>query len=98
MRIRRIIQEKLRDLFTQVDLIVSPTTPETASRLDEPLDVGRPLELPDGERGNIDLSAASNLAGLPALSLPCGFGANRLALGIQLVGRSHEEHTLLRIR
>ena len=97
MRIRRIIQEKLRGLFTQVDLIVSPTTPETASRLDEPLDVGRPLQLPDGKRGNIDLSAAGNLAGLPSLSLPCGFGANRLPLGIQLVGRPHEEHILLQV-
>ena len=50
MRIRRIVQEKLRRLFAHVDLIVSPTTPETASRLDAPLDAGRPLKLPDGER------------------------------------------------
>ena len=97
MRIRRIVQEKLRRLFAHVDLIVSPTTPETASRLDEPLDAGRPLKLPDGERGNIDLSAATNLAGLPALSLPCGFGASRLPIGIQLVAHPHEEHALLRI-
>ena len=97
MRTRRIIQDKLRDLFTHVDLIVSPTTPETASRLDEPLDAGRPLQLPEGDRGTIDLSAASNLAGLPALSLPCGFGANRLPVGIQLVGRPYEEYILVQV-
>ncbi len=97
MQTRRIIQDKLRDLFTHVDLIVSPTTPETASRLDEPLDAGRPLQLPEGDRGAIDLSAASNLAGLPALSLPCGFGANRLPVGIQLVGCPYEEHILVQV-
>ncbi|MFN9754670.1 MAG: amidase family protein, partial [bacterium] len=78
-----------------VDVLISPSRPGVASKLEEPLDRPAP---PTGssKRGLKDLGAAGNLAGLPALSLPCGFAQN-LPLGISLVRRPFEENLLLAI-
>jgi len=98
MRIRRRVQEKMRELFTQVDLILSYSTPGPASGLDEPLDRRRespPATAGVENRGNADLGAAGNLAGLPALSLPCGFTPDNLPIAVQLVGRPFDELTLI---
>jgi aspartyl-tRNA(Asn)/glutamyl-tRNA(Gln) amidotransferase subunit A len=95
MRIRRLVQDEIRKLFTRVDLILSPSTPGPASGIDEALDrrqtPGDKLE----ERGNTDIGAAGNLAGLPALSLPCGFSTTDLPVALQLVGRPFDELTLI---
>ena len=42
-------------------------------------------------------TASANLAGLPAISLPCGYGASGLPVGLQLTGRAFDEETLLRL-
>jgi aspartyl-tRNA(Asn)/glutamyl-tRNA(Gln) amidotransferase subunit A len=95
MRIRRLIQDKMREVFTQVDLILSPSTALPASGIDEALDrrqvPGEKLEA----RGNIDIGAAGNLAGLPAISLPCGFSTTNLPVAVQLVGRPFDDLTLV---
>jgi len=95
LRIRRLVQEAMAKLFSTVDVLVSPSRPGVATRIDEPLDRA---VAPDGSarRGLKDLGAAGNLAGLPALSLPCGFAQN-LPLGISLVSRPFEENLLLAI-
>ena len=96
MRIRRLIQDKLRqEVFARVDLILSPATPGPASSIDEALD-RRPTPGEKVEsRGNTDLGAAGNLAGLPAISLPCGFSTTNLPVALQLVGRPFDELTLI---
>jgi aspartyl-tRNA(Asn)/glutamyl-tRNA(Gln) amidotransferase subunit A len=95
LRIRRLIQDAMAKLFSTVDVLLSPSRPGVATRIDEPLDRAA---APDGsaKRGLKDLGAAGNLAGLPALSLPCGFAQN-LPLGLSLVGRPFEENLLLAI-
>ncbi|MFB3779627.1 MAG: amidase [Bryobacteraceae bacterium] len=93
MRIRGLVQAALRKLFAGVDLLVSPSLFGTAPRIDQPLDRGSGRKEPQ-QRGLADLGAAGNLAGLPALSLPCGFAEN-LPVAIQLVGRPFSENTLL---
>jgi aspartyl-tRNA(Asn)/glutamyl-tRNA(Gln) amidotransferase subunit A len=95
MRVRRIAQEKLRALFRDVDLILAPSLPHTAPRIDEPLDQRRSAET--SSAGNQELLAASNLAGLPALSLPCGFAENGLPVAIQFVARAFDEAALVAI-
>jgi aspartyl-tRNA(Asn)/glutamyl-tRNA(Gln) amidotransferase subunit A len=55
---------------------------------DEPLD-------PEWRSLGTHLTPAGNLAGLPALSLPCGFSATHLPLGVQLLGRPFDEATLI---
>lgn len=96
MRIRRLIQEELRKLFAEVDLLVSPARFGPASKVSEPLDRPRSQGPRPKQRGLTDLGAAGNLAGLPALVLPCGF-AESLPIAIQLVGRPFSENTLLAV-
>ena len=94
MRLRRIIQEKITELFTQVDVLVAPGRPGPATKLDQPLDRGgfQPADgTPPGLQG---LVQAGNLAGLPALVLPCGF-ADNLPVALQIVGLPFTENLLL---
>jgi len=96
MRIRGQIQGELRKLFGEVDILVSPSRFGPASKVGEPLDRRSAGKPEPKQRGLSDLGAAGNLAGLPALSLPCGF-AEKLPVSIQLVGRAFTENTLLAV-
>jgi len=86
----------MRKLFTEVDVLVSPSISHIAPKVAEPLDRRRDEVSRPKDRGLHDLGAAGNLAGLPALSLPCGF-ASGMPVAIQLVGRPFSENTLLAI-
>jgi len=96
MRIRSLIQSAFRDLLSDIDVLVSPSRLTPAPKITQPLD--RPLsDRPTPSTpGLTALIPAGNLAGLPALSLPCGF-AGGLPIAIQLVGRPFTENTLLAI-
>jgi len=107
MRLRRLLQEAFARLFSDVDVLLAPSRLVPATRLDEPLDPlwrpGRPVPagrrtnrgLRPGGGGGVALIPAGNLAGLPAVSLPCGFTTTALPVGLQLVGRPFEEGTLI---
>jgi aspartyl-tRNA(Asn)/glutamyl-tRNA(Gln) amidotransferase subunit A len=95
MRVRRLIQEGFRDLLSQVDFLVAPGRFGTATPLDQPLDQDRSGPLPQ-DPGMTELIPAANLAGLPALVLPCGF-AGDLPVALQLVGAPFTENQLLAI-
>ncbi len=84
-------------LFADVDVLLAPSRINIASpigdALDKPVGVTKDdITLPT--RGLRDLSAAGNLAGLPLLSMPCGF-ANGMPLGISLVSRPFMENLIL---
>jgi len=93
MRIRSIVRDELKKFFVNVDLLVSPSQFGVAPKITEPLDFLPPSQ-PPKRRGLAGLGAAGNLAGLPALSIPCGF-ADGLPVGLQIVGRAFTENTLL---
>jgi len=95
MRIRRLAKEAIFKLFADVDLLVSPTRLGPAPPVDEPLDRHPERAVPK-DRGLSALIPSGNLAGLPALSLPCGF-AGDLPVAIQLVGLPFTENTLLAV-
>lgn len=79
----------MQQLFKQVDVIIVPTTLMAAPRLDEPAEL---------DRGRTSLSwftAPFNMAGLPAISLPCGFTSEGLPIGLQLVAAPWQEAKLL---
>ena len=95
MRIRRLIQDGFRDMFGKADVLVSPARFGPATPLDQPLDQDRGRPAPQ-DAGMSALIPAANLAGLPALVLPCGFAGN-LPVALQIVGAPFTENLLLSI-
>ena len=96
MRIRALIRSAFNELFYGVDVLLAPARNGIAGKVADPLD--RPPTPASGEpppsRGLQGLIPAANLAGLPALCLPCGFAAN-MPVAVQLVSRPFSENTLL---
>jgi aspartyl-tRNA(Asn)/glutamyl-tRNA(Gln) amidotransferase subunit A len=100
MRIRRLIQQEFSRLFAEVDALVSPGRSGPATPVDEALS-GPPAARPAAPQapaaaGFGALIPAGNLAGLPALVLPCGFAGN-LPVALQVVGAPFSENLLLSI-
>jgi aspartyl-tRNA(Asn)/glutamyl-tRNA(Gln) amidotransferase subunit A len=97
MRLRSSLQTALRELLSDLDVLVAPARLGPAGKvtdaLDQPGDPDRPRPK---DSGLTALIAAGNLAGLPALVLPCGF-ADGLPMAIQIVGRAFTENMLLAI-
>ena len=92
-RIRRLIIDAYRELFSQVDLLATPIAPVSSYRLeDTPTD---PV-FGDGDRFKAlcRFSGPFNLIGAPAISVPCGFDDAGLPVGLQLVARPFAEPTL----
>ena len=94
MRIRTLAQQKIRRLFGEVDILLAPSRSGPASKISEPLDRPSSEQPEPKDAGLSELIPAGNLAGLPALSLPCGF-ADGLPVAIQLVGSAFSENVLL---
>jgi aspartyl-tRNA(Asn)/glutamyl-tRNA(Gln) amidotransferase subunit A len=94
MRVRRQIQLAWREtLFENVDLLVAPTEISLPERSDVPFPEDEPKR-PDQKGVYAGLVQASNLAGLPALTVPCGF-VNGLPIGLQFVGPVASESMLI---
>jgi aspartyl-tRNA(Asn)/glutamyl-tRNA(Gln) amidotransferase subunit A len=91
MRVRSLVKAAFHDLFLNCDMVLSPTRLGPANKVAEPLDTPGP---PTKSRGG--LIPGGNLAGLPAISLPCGF-ADGLPVGISLLGRPFYENQLIAI-
>lgn len=96
MRIRALIQEAFHDLLSTVDVLMAPTRYDPAPKITQPLDRRAGDRPAPGKPGLTTLIPAGNLAGLPALSLPCGF-ANGMPMGLQLMGSPFSENILLAI-
>jgi aspartyl-tRNA(Asn)/glutamyl-tRNA(Gln) amidotransferase subunit A len=93
MRVRTQIQSAFRQLFASVDFLVAPTKIDVADKADGPFDDTVPKR-PDTKGVFAGLVQASNLCGLPALTVPCGF-VNGLPIGLQIVGRPFSENRIL---
>jgi aspartyl-tRNA(Asn)/glutamyl-tRNA(Gln) amidotransferase subunit A len=88
--VRTLICRDFSDAFEEVDLIATPVTPTAAFRLGEKSEDPLQMYLSD------IFTISVNLAGLPAIALPCGFGRTGLPIGLQIIGRAFEEGTILR--
>jgi aspartyl-tRNA(Asn)/glutamyl-tRNA(Gln) amidotransferase subunit A len=88
MRLRERLRREMLDVLRTVDLLATPTSPKPAPTFETMWDTT--LGFP---RSNMP---PFNLAGLPALALPCGFSARGLPLSLQLAGRPFDEATVLR--
>jgi aspartyl-tRNA(Asn)/glutamyl-tRNA(Gln) amidotransferase subunit A len=89
-QVRTLLRQDYERAFEQTDMVAMPTTPTPAFRLGEKTDDPLQMYLADV------FTVSANLAGLPAISVPCGFSADRLPIGLQLTGRMFDEATLLR--
>ncbi len=90
LKVRRLIRQDFDHAFCEVDLIAGPVTAQTAFRLGEKVDDPLAMYL-------VDLyTVSANLAGIPGISLPCGFDKAGLPIGLQLLAPPLEEERLLR--
>lgn len=89
------IKEAVRGLLERVDLLLAPTTMRPASKIGEEQVEVDGVQLTTGA-AFASLTMPFNIAGVPALSLPCGFSAEGLPIGMQIAGRPFEEPTVLR--
>ncbi len=96
-RLRTAMRQELEGLFTRVDALVMPTTRTVAHPIGQPFTevAGRPV--PNTSHLWVGLTVPFDLTGTPAVSVPCGFAANGLPIGLQIAGRAWDEATILRI-
>ena len=90
-RIRRLIAQDFVEAFKQCDVIMGPTSPSTAFKLGEKGDDPVQMYLSD------IYTIAVNLAGLPGMSIPCGFGDNAMPVGLQIIGNYFDEARMLNV-
>lgn len=90
-KVRTLIKRDFDEAFKRCDVIVTPTAPTTAFKLGEKTQDPLQMYLSD------IYTISTNLAGLPALSLPCGFDSEGMPIGLQIIGKHFDESTILRV-
>ncbi len=91
LQVRTLLRRDYDQAFERVDVVAMPTTPTPPFRLGEK--TSDPLQMYLGDI----FTVSANLAGLPGISVPCGFSSEGLPIGFQLMGRMFDEATLLRV-
>lgn len=89
-QVRTIIRRNFESAFEKYDIILTPTAPTTAFGMGEKTTDPMQMYLAD------ICTVSVNIAGLPAISLPCGTDAEGMPIGMQLIGRAFDEQTILR--
>ena len=90
-KVRALIKKDFEDAFKTCDAIITPTSPTTAFKIGEKTQDPLQMYLSD------IFTISVNLAGLPGLSVPCGFDSDGLPIGMQIIGKHLDEATILRI-
>ena len=90
LRVRGLIKNNFDEAFSKYDMILSPTAPTTAFKLGE--NTSDPLKMYLGDIYTVSV----NLAGIPAVNIPCGFGKNGMPIGMQLIGKAFSEPVLVK--
>lgn len=88
-KVRTLIRRDFEDAFGHVDVIMTPTSPTTAFKIGEK--TSNPLAMYLSDICTINV----NLAGLPGISVPCGFSSEGLPVGLQMIGKAFDEQNLL---
>ncbi len=90
-QVRTLIKQDFDNAFTQADVIVTPTSPSAAFRIGEK--ATDPLQMYLSDIFTISI----NLAGVPAMSIPCGFTNANLPVGLQIIGRHFDEEAIFKV-
>lgn len=91
LQVRSLVRNDFASAFEKCDLIISPVAPTVAYRIGER--TGNSLEMYMGDAYSVPV----NIAGIPALSLPCGTGKEKMPVGMQLIGPAFSENLLYRV-
>ncbi|SHF82748.1 Asp-tRNA(Asn)/Glu-tRNA(Gln) amidotransferase subunit GatA [Ornithinibacillus halophilus] len=89
-KVRTLIKNDFDKIFEDYDVVIGPTTPTPAFKVGEKID--DPLTM----YANDILTIPVNLAGVPGISIPCGFSENGLPIGLQIIGEHFDESTVYR--
>jgi aspartyl-tRNA(Asn)/glutamyl-tRNA(Gln) amidotransferase subunit A len=90
-KVRSLIKQDYKNAFEACEAIITPTSPSTAFKIGERSDDPLAMYLSD------IYTVSANLAGVPALSVPCGLSSDGLPIGLQLIGNYWREAELLNI-
>ena len=90
LQVRGLVKNSFEEAFAKYDMILSPTAPTTAFKLGE--NTSDPLKMYLGDIYTVSV----NLAGIPAVNVPCGFGKNGMPIGMQLIGKAFSEPVLVK--
>jgi aspartyl-tRNA(Asn)/glutamyl-tRNA(Gln) amidotransferase subunit A len=90
-QVRTLIKKDFENAFKKVDIIATPTAPTTAFKIGEK--AADPLQMYLSDIFTISV----NLAGVPGISLPCGFTSLNLPIGLQLIGKHFDEESILKV-
>jgi len=91
LKVRTLIKRDFDEVFKKFDAIVTPTSPTPAFKIGEKISDPLTMYLSD------IFTISANLAGIPGMSIPCGFTKNNLPIGLQILGKPFDEETILRI-
>jgi len=90
-KVRTIIQEEFKKAFNEVDCIITPTSPTVAFKLGERINDPLKMYLSD------IFTIGANLAGIPAMSIPCGFNSENLPIGLQILANLFNEGAIFKV-
>ena len=96
-KIRAVLRQQILDALEEVDVLVLPTGPVTAPPVESVPGIESKEHSLTGLAGRISFTGPFNLAGTPAISVPCGFSAVGMPIGLQIVGKPFDEETVLRV-
>ena len=91
LKVRRLVKEDYDKAFKDVDVIICPAAPTVAYKIGEK--IANPLEMYLQDACTVPL----NLAGLPGISVPCGYNKDKMPIGMQIIGKALDEETILRV-
>ncbi len=90
LRVKALIKKAFDDAFSKYDIILGPVAPTTALKIGESL--SDPIKMYLGDIYTVSV----NLAGLPGISVPCGYDKKGMPIGLQLLGQTFNEKTIIR--
>ena len=96
-KIRAVLRQQILDALEKVDVLILPTGPVTAPPVESVPGIESKEHSLTGLAGRISFTGPFNLAGTPAISVPCGFSAAGMPMGLQIVGKPFDEETVLKV-
>lgn len=89
LKVKAVIKKQFDEIFSEYDLILCPTAPSTAP------EIGKSLSNPLAMYLSDVFTVSANIAGLPGISMPCGFDKNGMPIGVQLMGQALSDTKVL---